>query len=332
MKASKLIFILHFIFTCSIPVFSQTPRIALVKPNGATTIHSTILAAYDAASDDDCIYLPGGTFDNSLSLNKRIHIYGAGYNIDSCQTTGITVIGQILINNNAANGSIQGIKINYLSFENEGDGFHIKRCLINNGIQFNTNLVWNNIIIENNFIKGYSANQGYSYISLNGQVTNSVFKNNVILGNINGGDGLLFKNNLFFYQGLYPMNLASNSTYNNNIYVGGSISVNNSIFNNNVNLSGSEGANNQNYNLIYEPFPEIFENSGLPPYFPYDVHNDYHVKSSSACKNSGTDGTDRGIYGGTSPWVEGSVPSNPHIYFKQVAEETNASGQLQIHF
>jgi len=58
--------------------------------------------------------------------------------------------------------------------------------------------------------------------------------------------------------------------------------------------------------------------------------NDYHLKADSPGKNAGKDGTDIGIYGGSYPWKEGSLPFNPHYQKIQVAPKTDNQGNLNV--
>lgn len=76
--------------------FAQIPQIALVKPDGTTTVYTTFDAAYNDAADDDYIYMPGGTFSLTNPIMKRLHIYGAGAIQDSCNLTGITILNNLI--------------------------------------------------------------------------------------------------------------------------------------------------------------------------------------------------------------------------------------------
>ena len=58
--------------------------------------------------------------------------------------------------------------------------------------------------------------------------------------------------------------------------------------------------------------------------------DNFHLKSECPGVGAGTDGTDLGIYGSSSPTSEGWIPSNPHIYFKQINTQTNSSGTLPV--
>lgn len=54
------------------------------------------------------------------------------------------------------------------------------------------------------------------------------------------------------------------------------------------------------------------------------------LKTTSLGHNAGDDATDVGIFGGTSPWKEGAIPNNPHIYYKLINGTTNSNGDLPV--
>lgn len=343
-QMSKLVFSLILMVSTSIG-FTQTPQIALVKPNGVTTLHSTILDAYNLASDDDYIYLPGGTFESFLpiEINKRLYIIGAGMNADSSVVTGITRIHHLKFMNGAAGGSLEGVVIysqvgnNSMSFGNLSGNtedaalyYTISNCAIYGWVDFYN---WESVTIKNSVI----SNAG-----INGFLRNSFITNNVMywMGGVLGPN-IEFSNNVFISVN-FSNNLPNNCLYRNNIFnLNKCVTTNNSIFYNNVDVEPNQNEN-QVYNSINEVWDSIFKsqlstNNTLScnqpkTEYPYHKLNNYNIKPTSACKNSGTDGTDRGIYGGAFPWKPGSIPSNPHIYFKNVAGSTNASGQLQVQF
>lgn len=332
---------------------AQAPQFAVVRPNGTTYICPTFDSAYNKAVNGDNIYLPGGNFTLSNPISKSLHIYGAGYNQDSSAVTNITTLLNLVILNGAENGSIQGVQINSSSPQNIasvtfGDNqnsplftnYTIKYCSLTSGIYFL--MPSSNITVADNFI-GYFGNY-YSAHSIYGIISNSLISNNIITGIQVYSEAinpyLQVNNNIFFYyytQGNTLLQLANQSTYQNNIFQMPVFWASaNSNFYNNTNGTPYGGPGNISSGTISETFDLSFINPGtpIPPNnnYDYNVHNDYHIKPTSLCKNSGTDATDRGIYGGAFPWKEGSVPSNPHIYFKQVAPQTNNSGQLQIQF
>lgn len=58
----------------------------------------------------------------------------------------------------------------------------------------------------------------------------------------------------------------------------------------------------------------------------------FHLITNSPGLNAGTDGTDVGIYGTNQPTKEGWIPSNPHISYKNVSQQTDANGNLKATF
>jgi hypothetical protein len=58
--------------------------------------------------------------------------------------------------------------------------------------------------------------------------------------------------------------------------------------------------------------------------------HDYHLVDPD--KYKGTDGTQIGLYGGSTPFKEKGLPSNPQILSKKVATQTNAQGKLLVNF
>ncbi|HMR89764.1 MAG TPA: hypothetical protein PKD51_16500, partial [Saprospiraceae bacterium] len=251
----------------------------------------------------------------------------------SSSVTGITRLNSLQIGLGSEGGTVEGVYFTSQAPGNCNNGsidfidtfsnYQVSNCFLNSGISFSQPST--NIVLRNNVIN--SSGCGSIWSSIKGNISNSLISNNIILSTLGiaGEANIEFNNNLFFFNiAFYYLSLPNSCVYNNNIFQQATSSSNNSIFNNNANASIT-GSNNIINNNVWETFTEIFEDPINEPF-------DYHILSSSACKNSGTDGTDRGIYGGVFPWIDGSIPSNPHIYFKQVAGQTNSSGQLQIHF
>jgi hypothetical protein len=331
----KILLLFPILFFCS--SLTAQSKIAVVNATtGATKIVSTLDSAISISNNGDYIYLPGGGF-TLPALDKSVHIYGAGYNQDSSNATGITVLNSSEIHSGASNGSIEGVffTTNYLSIN--VSNYTINYCYLQNGIQFyqaSDGTGSSNLIISNCYI-GYAVNSvyGYDYGSLGGTLTNSIISNNVIIDYVGIGAENTFANNIFFES--YASAAHSNScNYNNNVFQfnAGSNDCSNSIFNNNINAFPSISNGNSGSGNISEIFNNSFINPGTGPVYSYDVHDDYQLKTSSLGHNTGTDGKDMGIYGGIIPWKDGSMPSNPHISSKNVSQQTDVNGNLKATF
>ncbi|QNA44316.1 hypothetical protein [Lacibacter sediminis] len=326
---------------------AQTPQFAVVRPDGQTFIRSSWDSAYSVAQDGDFLYLPGGTFSAPV-IKKRLFIFGAGIHPDSSVATGRTQISNsFILDNGAQGGSIEGVNIvsgniafsynpNEVGFEN----YSIKRCRVGGDIHLNFSVTApfesypKRILVKDCIISGN--------IILAREATENLFLNNVIRSSVTGNPtSCAFKNNIFLntnsgsFNYLFP-GTVTNCNFENNIFFTLSIgSVCNNSFTNNVRIGLSSPFQNcaatqgsETNTMFAGSASEVFESYTASPFDPFK--DNYRLKSSSPGKNSGTDGTDAGIYGTSSPTSAGWVPSNPHIYFKKIAPQTDSLGNLNI--
>lgn len=340
----KSVIITLGIFLCNYSTFAQNPQFAVVRPNGTTYICPTIDSAYNKAIAGDNIYLPGGTFTLSNRINKRLFIYGAGHHPDSTNVTGRTILNELLVDTGAVGGSVEGIiALGNIMFPYSGKhfiGYTIKRCratflFFDNNNNVPPDSLPSNVLVTESIINIVYGNNAKG----------NLFSKNMFIGNAGGGNPISMRNssylnNIFISSySIYP----DNCIFDNNIFLNLNAIVTpcNSTFHNNLVLGGGTIGSNAGCqpNTITEintinggaTASDIFVsyaagNAG----FPY--LDNYHLKPTCPGVNAGTDGFDVGIYGTAAPTSVGWVPSNPHIYFKQVALQTNSSGQLQIQF
>lgn len=320
---------------------------------GGSEFFTRLDSAIANADHGDYITLPGTTLMDigTLVVNKGVHIIGAGINPDSCQATGITYLtGNLKFVSGANSGSLQGVMLNgNLYFgtnaaDQEVGNFFVSRCnlgtvyLSYNGADTNASA----FLFRENIIRGHVYG-GYS---------NAIFRNNIIEAQLNYFTGATFENNNFLWGNTATINdYVRFSTFSNNIFKYNCFvkygwysiySLNNNYYNNLFNAAmqfqtdyygctatiyngiGFVSGNLQNVadNLIYT------SQSGNA----YNIHHNYHLIAGSPGISAGTDGTDIGIYGGSEPFKDGSLPVNPHIRFKSVAGSTNPDGTLNVHF
>lgn len=313
---------------------AQQPQIARVSTSGTTTIYTDLKLAVTEAQDDDFIYLPGGNFNpDSLNFKKRIHLIGTGHYPDSTNATGKTIITTTCyIFNGGNNGSVQGVEINgYIQTLEEGNFTFSKSRLgpipipnlpgIGGGTYNFIDCVFTNYV--NGFSVGNSITANFTRcicLAELGTCRNSVYKNCIFLyKNTNNYLGWemynnQFSNNIFFAKDLTVPSFSGsgNQFFNNHVIISG--------------VFGGFGASSTEVNTTSEfdlitTFINVQDNN-------FNYAFDYHISPASLAYNSGNDGTQRGVYGTTSPYNPN--PYNPHIYFKNIAATTNAQGQLQI--
>jgi hypothetical protein len=327
---------------------AQTGQFAVVRPDGTTYICPTMDSAYIKAVNGDYIYLPGGTITFNYAINKKLFIFGAGHHPDSSLTTGKTnMTSTITFESGANGGSIEGIiSANDFRFHYTGNkinNYVFKRCRIRDILlddqitQITPDSFPSNILISECILDNINV-----YLS-----TNDIFQKNIIRNAIWMPNSCLVKNNTFLKEAGTVITGGWYTTFSNNNFE-------NNVFCSPNPIPFGSGCNNNYYNnLKVAGDPFLFQcsaSSGIesgtisvasvsdifvafePLYSNFPYIDNYHLKPTCPGVNAGTDGTDVGIYGTSSPTNAGWVPSNPHIYYKQVAPETNTSGQLNIQF
>lgn len=333
-----------FLFALTaLTVFSQTPQIARVSSTGTTTIYTDLKKAISEAQDDDFIYVPGGQFNaDSINFKKRINIVGAGHHPDSTLVTGGTLInGNVYCFAGGSGGSLQGLAFGTGGTVNYGSSctsFTISKCRFQSTTVLSQDAINNSLtsilsirecIVQGSLTTSPSSNI-YFYFTIS--VSNSIIRTlqnchySVLSNCIISALGTLlptYYNYACYYDEfrnciINGTNPGGSSSYGNNNRYYNCCFVNTSSFSSGVIL---------NFNATYDASNNAtFQGGALPADFSYSF--DYRVLSSSPAAGSGTDGTDRGIYGSLNPYSPN--PYNPHIYYKYIAPTTNAQGQLQV--
>jgi hypothetical protein len=328
MKHTVMIFVLAILFSAS---FAQSPQFAVVRPDGTTYICPTFDSAYNKSADDDFIYLPGIIISGDKTISKKLTLIGTGHYPDStvytgktkftgtvylgkrCTMEGIDVTSTIAINNPAANGcSFLRVRCGNLYFAGTND--HLidgSVFYVISGSDFTTGSCTPSLNI---FIKN-------SIITILQIIQNSSVKNCLLLGYDFGNTYLTTANTVFtncIFKGFFQFDPSGYGS----CFVINSNSSNNCIWMNAT--PPAPGNNNYENHAIDTIMINAPNNQG----FSYSYN--YHLKPNSPYLTAADDGGQIGIYGGAGPYKEGAVPSNPHIYFKQVATQSNNSGQLQI--
>jgi hypothetical protein len=328
----KYFFTFGILFFLANYTIAQTPKIAVVKPDGITTaIFNDLISAYNFASDNDVIYLPGGTFNLPTdSIAKRLSFVGAGITTDSTLVTGITKItAGFTLKYTASNSSFEGIEFlnNSTLILGNANNVQIKNCKLG-FIQFASNA-----IIKNCIFSGWVESVNNSVIS------NCFFDNGNVYGGLGTGSikncsNSTIQNCIFETPGVCCPSYISNCTnciIKNNIFPsngmgGGSTNS----FLNNIQYTGYTPQPNEVNTIIVNSVSDIFTTPMTTIFF----NETFNFELSATCtgNNGGTDNTDVGIYGTASPCPKGWVPSNPHIYYKNVGIQSTPDGKLQINF
>ncbi len=316
----------------------------VVQNNSSTSVYKTIDEAYTNASAGDTIYLPGGSF-NMPAVDKSLTWIGVGYHPDSCNATYFTRINNATsFTGNCDNMSISGVHFSSnLSFGSSGnpvENLNLSRCYIagtlslkyNDGTEATINsrvsecivdgtLTANrggNIIIEKCIVRGVST---YFRTSVFDRTIFTLGYRSSSLGysyEFQYTNECLMKNCVFNYYSYTNWNVDApsnlNNTFWNNIFAG--------------NITFPQGTNTGEDNLTGVDLSTVFVGI-VGNIYENPVYQDFHLAVGSPAIGAGLDGTDIGIYGGTDPFKEGGLPSNPHIRAVNIGTETT-NGILSV--
>jgi hypothetical protein len=343
MKRIIILLILSGLFTC---VHAQQITVAL-HHNGGTTMfygNSSFSDANTAAANGDTIYLPGKAHYSGITISKKLVIIGAGINPDSTIAIGRSLIESDIYFAAGSDGSVlEGIYTgNNIHFNGDTriNNVVIRRCYFSSLYfdgSFDTTHTCKREVIEQNVITGEIACDNSDYI---------IIRNNFIQARIRDiAQNGLIENNILYYttdwgywsdtpssSNLYSVtgSLIRNNIFMKAIYRGSCCIVgsNNDVMNNIFAFNATDcWSSNYSNNYVNISSDTIFVGQ-TAAYTSFDFSQNYHLKSSSSYPGYANAGV--GIYGGTLPLKEGTLPFNPHIVLKTIAPNTDNGGNLNI--
>lgn len=317
---------------------AQLQRI-VVQGSGAPQVFTDLGAAVTAAQDNDKIYLSGGSFTHAgdLVINKPLHFIGAGIDPDSSAVTGVTTItttgGETQVHTAATGSSFTGIRFTatmqygdgiadfsptdivfqrceFVSFAHLGAGSQssFDECL------FRFRLYgYDGTALVTRCIFTYGGNATHQPISEFGTGGLTMDHCTVLNGRVSNSPGSTVSNCIFTRTSA-PFWQSNGSIVTNNLC------VSTTLFSNMT--PGAESGN-----VLGVVATELFVNEANGN---FEWTDDIHLQATSVGIGMGTDGTDVGIYGTTSPFKPGAVPFNPHFRTATIAPATDADGDLPV--
>lgn len=305
--------------------------------NGA----GAFINAHNEAVDGDIIYLSPGTF-TTTTITKAITVQGAGAITNKDAGTGITYIGERRNNGNGYTTNtikinlpdtthkglvLEGIYTEFLSIEKPIKDAIIRKCHIAYTLGFTTshNLNINQCLMAKMDIANTSkevivsnSRIGWLYLSYpDGTQANSTTSTlsfrNCFLGSVNSTITAFFLNNIIGKVYWYGSE--------NNVY---GYHYNKSLHStcqayNNLFLSSQGNANN----VIQQAGNTIIDHADI-----YADATNYVLTEEAASTYLGQDGTQVGIYGGTTPYS--LTPTYPQIIENNIAAQSTADGILKV--
>lgn len=289
---------------------------------------TTFNDAQTASSNGDTIYVHGSPIDyGNITITKSLVIIGTGHNPNK-QNPLVSTFLNVLVNAN--NVQLIGVHTQHLGTATGADNCVIKKCRISGSLGWA--MVLQNTsgwIIEGNIIESVSLCIYFGFTPSN----NTHIRYNVLLA----------PNNVWAKIGGLSNSAADRTYIINNVFLGplsgntfafeevDYCSIDNNIFyncipdgNSTANLESCTMNNNMSYGSMNNNFFQSGTNNlaGVDPQFVnytgpttfYDYLYDLSLQPTSPGHNTGTDATDRGVYGGTAnPFTETGEPSIAEI-------------------
>lgn len=285
---------------------------------GGTTTYPVFKQISDAnnsnlvsATNGDTVYVEGATpVYTGATITKKLVIVGPGYFLNENPNTSNDILeaklDNISFNTGSAGSKLIGVYVNgfYGIIINASDVL-IKRCRIDKSITLDDNIT--DIAVLQNYFSNTDNNANSAIIpNFYGFPTDFVFNNNIckktlLLVSANTTrNALECKNNVFDCPAINgsPSIKMNVSSFQNNILktAAATVDINNGT---NLNVSYNISASNTgqfgtaNQNKVVTNMATLFVASGTSD-------GKYKLKTGSPGSNNGSDGTDRGVFGGVA--------------------------------
>ena len=324
-KMKKKLFLL--IFSVSF-VLVANAKIWRVNNNGFAANFTTLALAVadNTVQNGDIIYLEGSsTAYGSVTLKKKLTIIGPGYNLSTNPNASVNVLSATLSDITFSPGSegsiLTGVVVNGgYSISINASSITIKRCAVAHEINFSYNI--SDIkILQNYFYNVYNYSDTDNLIGTSGYgfPSDVIFDNNICERKLVLPDNytvLECKNNVFngpAIAGQPSLKMLVGSFQNNILTSASAIANINNSSNINASYNISSSATSQfgtaNNNIVISS--GIFvTTTGL------SSDGKYQLAAGSAGSANGSDGTDRGAFGGalSNRYTLSGLPAVPVIY------------------
>lgn len=333
---------------------AQLSRI-VVQGSGSPQVFTDFAEAVTAAQPNDVLYLSGGGFSvtGGFAIDKPLHLIGAGIHPDSSSVTATTtlqVVGNInpLVITTAASGS-SFTGIHFHTVLAPGSANALVRYGTSAADDQPTDIVFQRCRFTKSVQLAFSENSTPSteatvfdecifHFSLAGHhrgatVTRCIFDafsaGLYAVHHFENG-GLLMENCVLLgavmanvYNGTIRNCISTSTNYFGYDIPGTTIT--NSVIAANV-LSGAGTVNSMNNVTGADPSTFFVSETDND----YQFTDDLHLQPGCVGVGHGTNGTDVGIYGSSSPYKPGAVPFNPHFRQADIAPSTNNNGALPV--
>ncbi len=317
----KLCFV--FVTVLGISFAGQSKVLTVSNNTNSPGQYTDLQVACDAAVSNDTLYIHASEKDyGSIYIRKRLVLIGEGtlpnqQMLLRAYVTSITFTHALesISTITSAGSQVYGLHAQFFIGTNKDNlglgGFTFQRCkglitslngsysisnleinqfvgLINLGTRLSNSVISNSILTT----VGWMEADVYGLKSSNNIIRNS------ILGNNSSIYGAVVANNIFYDPAVNQNIVTKNSTYTNNLFY---YKTTASITNGTTTATGNI-VNQDPMFVNPESLPSIVTQYSFETQGP---HANFTLSAGSPALTIGTDGTQAGIYGGPTPWIDG---------------------------
>ena len=322
MKKSLFIVFMFLVFTGSA---AHATIIIVDNKVPSAGQYSTLQAAHDAASNGDTIYVyPSGVAYNAITVTKQLHLVGTGFDYPGEDLNTTLIYGLFTFDPGSDNSTLEGfrnggnfsiminsnniiIKRNRLLTINVAS-YHVGNVIIGNFIYSNGIAAvievsdYNEILIANNFISNTYSNSNQRTVMASGANITINLIHNVIKG----------------YNHSISVDNSNKFIANNIIVFGRATGCSTGTY---YNMDDQHWLPNSNGNILDADMNSVFVDK--------DNYN-FHLLPNSPARGAGQNDVDMGIYGGSTPFVDGGAPGIPSIIQIQSDHAGSQEGGLDV--
>lgn len=291
-----------------------------------------ITSAMNAIKSGDTLYVEGSSESyGNLVVDKKIIFIGAGYNFIENDISNVhtksAIFNNLIIEKNSDGSKLISLVFSSDSSSNQNvyvrsNNITIRNCLFKR----NLDILLDSNIFNFAFIQNYT-NESIKSLST-AKLENILIANNIVMHSIKfpTKSSIIITNNI-----VRKIITANNSTITNNIQLDSNstktftagFSGSNNLYKSNVSNNIDKYAPNPETNLLGVKMESVFE------YFDADYSsirdNIWNIKDSSPAKHIGSDGTECGIFGGSTPYKLSGLPPIPIV--KDIYIDNSASNK-----
>ncbi len=272
--------------------------------------YGDLQVAITASAAGDTIYIQGSgiVYNQTYTPNRPIVIIGPGHN-PAVQNPLTAQVASFDVSAGASSSIFIGLSFTgKLTFRNAANNIMVQRCKFATAASGIFKLA-DGCNISGWIVEGcvFTSKSNYAFNNEHGYTDNTRFRNNIFNSPIQyvwteSGQLNYISHNVFINTNGAALSFFKNCVVDNNIFYasnpGEFVNQGNVSMNNNISFACTDGrfqTTSQSGNLTNSP-PQFANYSGGD----FSYAQDFHLLETSPGRNTGSDGTDRGVYGGNT--------------------------------